>query len=134
MPKVKLDVAKADGWGVYGYMVHSLKEREKGNFAVSRKSIHHSSSWEKSEEQTIGYAEKYSTSFWACLVYFGVPMKRPEFGDLRNKGFIGFSVGNKPFQRFEKPLLLFDALKEVERQLNGYDSYNEYEKESKAKQ
>lgn len=118
MPRVKLDKTKAYGWGVYRYMVGSLYRKEDGTLAVHVTRFGHAISWEDTERNAIAYAVKWSGRFWANLPYFIVPMATAHFGELRNKGFVGFAFKGK-FHAFDKPLLAFDAMKAIENKLGN---------------
>ena len=115
MPKIRLLESNANGWGFFSYMLHALRRNEKGPVVDRLKVRHAYVSITNSKEETIRQATKDAVSqYWAEIVYFVVPIKSARFGDLRNKGFIGFVTKGKPFQYFSKPLPLFEALEQIE--------------------
>jgi hypothetical protein len=113
LPRIKLDKTKARSWGVYTYMIGALRKDDSGQGIIDRTRFTHANSWERNEKGAVAYAVKWSTSVWACLPYFSVPMATAHFGELRNKGFIGFALDHK-YYPFDKPLRFFDALREIE--------------------
>ena len=118
MPKVKLDESKTFrlGWGVHSYWLHALKIREDCSLYLDCLRLRFSLAG-VTKQEAIAHAEKWSNEYWVDLVHFSIPLKTSFFGDKRGMGFIGFSVAGKKLELFDKPLLLFDALQEVERRL-----------------
>jgi hypothetical protein len=112
MAKLKLEESEANGWGYYAYMYEGFR-----NGYVKRLKFRHSYvDAHGNKAYTIARAKKEGiTTYWTNVIYFTVPIGNPVFGDLRNKGFIGFIDIHGKLILFDKPLFWSDALKAIEK-------------------
>jgi len=121
LPRLKLDPATAlkHGWGVYSYMVGAAyRHRGDGALACDRLKIRLMTAglFEGDARQ---YAMRTANTLWANMPYFTVPMRStPVFGEIRNKGMVGFVLGAK-FTAFDKPVPLWEAIQGVENLKNN---------------